>query len=147
MKLSRKSEYALLAMIYMAEHYKDGPIKGKDIAGSNNIPKLYLDQIMSMLRGGRYVRSQRGSSGGYRLAKNPRDITIAEILRLMDGALAPVESVSKFFFRHGPIEQNANLLNLFKNIRDYIADKLETTTLADMIEKIEKTPVNQPADL
>lgn len=69
------------------------------------------------------------------LAKHPSKISIAEVVRLMDGALAPVESVSKYFYESTPIEQNKALINVFKDIRDYVAKKMETTTFADLTKK------------
>lgn len=73
--------------------------------------------------------------GGYLLGKPPEKITLAEILRLIDGALAPVESASKMFYDHSPIEQSDSLVNIFKDIRNFISDKLEKTTFADLVEK------------
>ena len=69
------------------------------------------------------------------LAKHPKKISLAEIVRLMDGALAPVESVSKYFYDETPISKNRQLIKVFKEIRDYISKKLEGTTFADLIKK------------
>ncbi|OHD63787.1 MAG: Rrf2 family transcriptional regulator [Spirochaetes bacterium RBG_13_51_14] len=133
MKLSTKSEYACLALIDLAEHYAKGLIKSEDIARRKKLPKKFLDQILFTLKNSGYVKSKRGSAGGYRLAKTPSQITIAEILRLMDGALAPVYSVSTYFYEKTPIEQNKKMLKILKEIRDYVAEKLEKTTLADIV--------------
>ena len=69
------------------------------------------------------------------LAKAPNKITLAEIVRLMDGALAPVESVSKYFYEQTPISKNKPLITVFREIRDYVSKKLESTTFADLIKK------------
>lgn len=82
-----------------------------------------------------YLRSKRGAEGGYMLAKPPKKISLAEIVRLMDGALAPVESVSKYFYDKTPISKNKQLIKTFKDIRDFIANKMEKTTFADLIKK------------
>ncbi|MNP51229.1 HTH-type transcriptional regulator CymR [compost metagenome] len=92
-----------------------------------------MEQILSLLKGTGYVRAVRGISGGYKLSKAPEEITLAEIIRLMDGALAPVESVSEYFYENSPIEQNQNLVKVFRDIRDYISEKLENTTIKDLI--------------
>ena len=134
MKLSKKSEYACLAIIELAENYDKEYIKINDIAKRWSIPKKFLEQILLVLKISGYVSSKQGSEGGYRLAKTPDQITLAEIIRLMDGALAPVESVSKYFYKNTPIEQNKKILNVFVDIRDYVSDKLEKTTFADIIE-------------
>ena len=135
MKLSRKSEYACLALIALAENYNNGVLKIMDIAQSKKIPQKYLEQILLILKGNGYVKSRRGYMGGYLLGKPPGEITLAEILRLIDGALAPVESASKMFYEHSPIEQSESLVSIFKDIRNFISNKLESTTFADLVNK------------
>jgi Rrf2 family cysteine metabolism transcriptional repressor len=132
MKLSRKSEYACLALIDLAENVDKGNVRTRDISARRKIPRKYLEQILLLLRRAGYVRSVRGAEGGYRLAKDPGKVTLAEIVRLMDGALAPVESASKYFYGRTPIEGQKKLLRVFKDIRDYVAKKLERTTLSDI---------------
>ena len=78
------------------------------------------------------MRSRRGTGGGYRLARDPASISMAEVIRLLDGALAPVESVSRYFYEPTPISRNAHLLEVFGEIRDFVSDKLENTTFADL---------------
>ncbi|MBD3391415.1 MAG: Rrf2 family transcriptional regulator [Chitinivibrionales bacterium] len=132
MKLSSKSEYACLALVDLTERYGLGLSTIAGIAERKNIPKKFLEQILLVLKRAGYVKSRKGAEGGYRLNKPPRQISVAEIVRLMDGALAPVESVSKYFYEPTPIEQCKPLVSIFRNIRDYIARKLETTTFADL---------------
>lgn len=133
MKLSRKSEYACLALIDLARHYNGSPVKIMDIAQRNNIPKKYLEQILLALKGNGYVKSIRGAEGGYKLSKEPCKIALAEIIRLIDGPLAPVQSVSTYFYENTPIEQNQKLIEVFKDIRDYISKKLENVTIEDLM--------------
>ena len=104
-----------------------------DIAGAKEIPKKYLEQILLALKRSRYVKSKMGAEGGYALAKPPEEITLAEIIRLMDGALAPVLSVSEYFYESTPVERSGNLLRVFAEIRDFISKKLESTTFADLL--------------
>jgi Rrf2 family protein len=85
------------------------------------------------LRQNRYVQTRRGANGGYRLMRPANQITIAEIVRLMDGPLAPTESVSKYFFSVTPLSQEPKMLAVCKEIRDYIANRLEKLTLADLV--------------
>jgi Rrf2 family transcriptional regulator, cysteine metabolism repressor len=135
MKLTVKSEYACLAMIALAEQFDSGEvITIARISEQKSIPKKYLEQILLALKRGGYVRSRKGPEGGYGLAKKPEEINVAEIVRLMDGALAPVESVSKYFFEHTPIEKCPKLLNVFKTIRDYISETLEGITFKELTE-------------
>lgn len=133
MKLTTKSEYSILALIYIARHQKKGFVKIEDICAKYDIPAKYLEQLFYVLKGNRYVQTKRGISGGYRLAKPSEKITIAEIVRLMDGALAPVESVSKYFYSHTKIEQEKKLIKVFREIRNFIANKLENLTLKDLV--------------
>jgi len=134
MKLSAKSEYAFLALILLAEHYDSNKlISIAEIARQQDIPKKYLEQILLILKRAGFVKSYKGADGGYKLAKKPKLIHAAEIIRIMDGALAPVESVSKYFYEPTPIEKSKKLLAVFKQIRDYISDTLEKVTLADLI--------------
>ena len=133
MRLSLKSEYACLALIDLAEHRDDDRTRIEEIARRKNIPKKYLEQILLILKKAGHVKSKRGAGGGYSLAKSPGQLTIAEIIRLMDGPLAPVSSVSTYYYEASPIEQNRPLLAIMKAIRDHIAEKLETATFGDLV--------------
>jgi Rrf2 family cysteine metabolism transcriptional repressor len=133
MKLTTRSEYALLALLYLARHPTDDYVTVETIAAAQGIPHKYLEQIMLALKRARYVRSSKGQRGGYRLAKTSRKIPIADIVRLFDGALAPTESVSEHFYESTPVEREKNLVALFRDIRDYAADKLEKTSLEDVL--------------
>jgi len=132
-RLSRKCEYACLAMIDLAERHEEGVVSAGGIAKRKSIPKKYLDQILHALKTSGYLRSVRGAQGGYRLAKAPEQISLAEIIRLMDGSIAPTESVSQYFYQKTPIETSRKVLEVFRDIRDYAARKLENTTLADIV--------------
>ena len=134
-KLSKKSEYAILALIDLARNYEGEPVKINDLAIKNKIPKKYLEQILLNLKGSGYVKSIRGANGGYKLGKEPSQINMAEIIRLIDGALAAVHSVSTYFYEHTPIEQNEKLIVIFKDIRDYVSNKLENITLEDLLKE------------
>ena len=133
MKLTTKTEYLLLALIYIARQQKNTFVKIEDICAKYDIPKKYLEQLFMVLKQGRYIQTKRGAGGGYRLARPAKEITIAEIARLMDGALAPSESVSKFFYAHTPLEQEKKIIKVLKEIRDFIAYKLEKLKLSDLI--------------
>jgi Rrf2 family transcriptional regulator, cysteine metabolism repressor len=134
MKLSTRSEYACLALIDLAERYGGGPVKTGDIARRKKIPRKYLEQILFTLQRSNYVLSRRGVHGGHSLARDPAEITLAEIVRRMDGALAPSKSVSEFFYEPRPIEQAKPLMRVLRDIRNYIARRLEATSFADLVE-------------
>ncbi len=132
MKLTFRSEYALLALVYLSRHNTEGFISVETIAQAQDIPRKFLEQILLALKRAKYLRSCKGQHGGYRLAKRADKITLAEVIRLFDGALAPTESVSHYFYESTPIEKEGSLVRVFKDIRDYVSDKLESTTLADV---------------
>ncbi len=134
MKLSTKSEYAFLALLECAEAYTEGRrVKMDEIAEHRNVPKKYLEHILYQLKQAGIIKTKRGASGGILLSKPPEQITLAEIVRLMDGALAPTLSVSQYFYESTPLEQSKEFMHFFKDIRDYLAQKLESTTLADLM--------------
>jgi Rrf2 family transcriptional regulator, cysteine metabolism repressor len=133
MKLTSRSEYALLALVHLARQQPDEYISVETISKAQKIPPKFLEQIMLALKHGRYVYSVKGQHGGYRLAKSPEKISLAEVIRLFDGALAPTESVSKYFYEATPIEKEKGLVKVFKRIRDQVSDTLESTTIADVM--------------
>ena len=132
MKLTTKSENALVALIYIARNEEQGFIKVEDICKEYGISKKYLEQIFSFLKQARYLKTKTGASGGYKLAKPAKKISVAEVIRLMDGALAPTSAVSKYFFEHTPLEKEKKVMRFFKEIRDYISDKVERLKISDL---------------
>jgi Rrf2 family transcriptional regulator, cysteine metabolism repressor len=132
MKLTSRSEYALLALVFLARHEKDGFISVETIAQAQTIPPKFLEQILLALKRAKYLHSIKGQKGGYRLGKPAGNISLAEIIRLFDGALAPTESVSINFYEPTPIEKEQQLIQVFMDIRNYTSNKLETTSIADV---------------
>ncbi|MEI6034590.1 MAG: Rrf2 family transcriptional regulator [Verrucomicrobiae bacterium] len=132
MKLTSRSEYALLAMVHLARCPTGEFVSVEAIAHAQGIPKKFLEQIMLLLKRDRCVRSAKGNRGGYQLARPADEIFLSEIIRLFDGALAPTESVSKYFYESTPIEREEKLVGVLRDIRDYISDKLESTTIEKM---------------
>ncbi len=133
MKLTTKSEYTILALLYIARQPEDSFVKVDDIVSKCDIPKKYLELLLMTLRQNRLIKTKRGKQGGYQLAKPADQISLASVIRLMDGALAPTESVSTYYYSDTPISKEPKLLGVFKDIRDYISDKLEKLTLNDLI--------------
>ena len=132
MRLTAKSEYALLALVHLARHDEEGFLSVQEIAEAQELPPRFLEQIFMTLKRARYVRSLKGPRGGFQLARPAGKITLAEVIRLIDGALAPTESASKYFYESTPIEKETRLLRVFKDIRDYVSNRLEKTTIADV---------------
>jgi Rrf2 family protein len=133
MKLTARSEYALLALEHLARQDSGEVVSADSIARAKDIPLKFLEQILLTLKRARYLRSTKGQRGGYQLAKPAEAVTLAEIVRLFDGALAPTESTSKHFYGPSPIEKERRLLRLFREIRDLVSNRLEAATIADML--------------
>ncbi len=132
MKLTNKSEYALLALAALARNYGKGLVSGDDLSERQGVPKRFLQQILFSLKRAGYVRSVKGQEGGYELSMDPAKITVAEIVRFFEGPLAPTTSVSKNFYEPSPIEGEKGLMSLFSRIRNEVAAILESTTLAEV---------------
>lgn len=132
MKLTSRSEYALLALIYLSRQTGREFVSVETIASAQKIPAKFLEQILLTLKRARFLSSSKGQQGGFKLARLPKSISLAEIIRLFDGALAPTESVSKYFYEPTPIEKEKGLIRVFSEIRDYVSEKLEKTTLEDL---------------
>ena len=133
MKLTSRCEYALLALVFLGRQ-KTGQLSPvEEIGRAQDIPVKFLEQIMLALKRARFVRSSKGRNGGYQLAKPADQISLAEVVRLFDGAIAPTESVSEHFYEPTPLEKEKNLVEVFRELRDYAADKLEATTIGNML--------------
>ena len=133
MRLTTKSEYSLLALIYIARNIPKGFAKIEDICREYKLPKKYLEQLLMILKRSGYLKTKRGAGGGYGLAKPPSKISVADIIRLMDGALAPTESVSMYFYSETPLMKEWKIMSVFKEIRDYASKKLERLKLSHLV--------------
>jgi Rrf2 family transcriptional regulator, cysteine metabolism repressor len=133
LQLSTKVRYAARAMIEIARSYKDEPIQLNDIACKQEISVKYLEQIMSPLRARGYVRTQKGSRGGYHLAVNPEDITLYDIVVSIDGTLAPVSCVDN----EASCDRSINCVtrNVWSRMRDAMQNELQAKTLAELIDE------------
>jgi Rrf2 family protein len=133
LKLTTRSEYALLALVYLGRRRNEGFVTVEAIANAQQIPVKFLEQILLALKRAHCVRSVKGQHGGYQLAKPPAEITLAEVIRLFDGALAPSLSASRHFHESTPVEREPKLLAVFKEVREFVAEKLERTTIANVL--------------
>jgi Rrf2 family protein len=133
MKISQKGLYALQAMMMLARHHNQGAIKIRDIAYEENLPEKFLELILLELKNARIVESVRGAKGGYQLRRDPGEIQLSEIIRLIDGPLAPfadAEQLRTLIDRDIP---HRALYRVFLDVRDAAAKILEHTTLAQLI--------------
>ena len=136
MKLSKKSEYGLRALIELTAQHKGAPLQRQDIARRQHIPVEYLEQILLRLRNAGLLASRRGVSGGYSLIKSPEEITLGQVIRILDGPLAPIGCVSKTAYQkcHDcPYARRAHcpLQDAMGEVRNAIADILDHYSLKD----------------
>jgi len=132
MRVSREGEYALRAMIELALRHGEGPVSVAAISERESIPKEFLQQILRELRQAGLVHSTRGVQGGYSLQRSPERITLAEVLRVIDGPLAPLSCVSSWAHRPCERERSCGLYSVMLDVRNAIAGILESTTLEDV---------------
>jgi len=132
-KLTARSEYALLALVYLGRQNPEDLVSADAIARAQGIPPRFLEQILLTLKRAKYLHSTKGPRGGYKLAKRIDAVTLAEIIRLFDGALAPTDSASRYFYKPSPIEKERRLLRVFREVRDLVSNRLEAITIADML--------------
>ncbi len=134
MKISTKGRYALRMMIDLAEHQGEGFVSLKDIAARQGISKKYLEQIIPILNRSDFLQANRGSQGGYRLAKAPKDYTVKDVLELTEGSLAPVACLDTT-----PVgcerSETCVTLPLWKGLAEVIENYLDSVTLQDLLER------------
>lgn len=135
MRLSKKGEYALRAMIVLALHFDKGPLMIREIAQRERLPRKFLEQILLELRKAGLLKSKRGVGGGYSLLRPPDEITFAEVIRTIDGPLAPLSCVSQWAHVSCPDEKTCGLYSVMLDVRNAIAEILEGITLADVCKR------------
>jgi Rrf2 family protein len=132
--LSQRAKYALRAMIHLAGRREAAPISVTEIAGETDIPRAFLEQIVSDLKRRNLLVSTRGKQGGFRLARKPSEISFAEIIRHIDGPLALAPCASRTAYRPCPECEDVKTCAIRRTLlaaRDATAKILEKTTLAD----------------
>src|SRR5512136_1375329 len=144
MRLSTKGEYASRAMLELSRRYQDGPIHSREISKAQEIPQNFLEQILLLLKRAGYLKSRKGRKGGYLLAKAPGEINVAEIIRVMDGPLAPIDCVSVMAHETCPMEGTCGLRWLWKDVRDAVAEILEKTTFDDLVRRSRQAAGGHP---
>ena len=135
--MSKKCKYGLKALIHLAKRYGGGPVLTDDIAKSEHIPKKFLELILLDLKHAGYVRSKQGTKGGYRMVQDPSQITLAEIYRLFDGAIALLPCVSQKFYEECddcPDEKACRLKRVFIDVREKTYDLLSGITIESFLD-------------
>ena len=147
MKLSLRGEYALRALLVLGLNYDLPLVRIQSISDQQNIPKRFLEQILNDLKSAGFVQSRRGVAGGYRLAKRPEEITLAAVVRHIEGALAPVSCVSERFYEKCscPDESRCAIRSAMKEVREAVVRVAERITIAELCNRardLQQTPLD-----
>jgi len=132
MRVSQKGLYALEAVMLLARRYEQGTVKIHDIASDEKLPEKFLELILLELKHARIVESVRGAKGGYRLKRSPSKIFLGEIIRTIDGPLAPFEDAESLRRLVEDDEKHSALFRVFLAVRNAASDILDHTSLADI---------------
>jgi Rrf2 family protein len=138
MKLSKRGEYALRALIDFGIAYELGRplLKIGELVEKERLPVKFLEQILTQLRGAGYIETKRGKAGGYFLAKPPKEVSLGQVIRLIDGPLAPISCVSVTAYERCtcPDEAHCGLRMLMLDVRNAIARILDRYVLGDVVD-------------
>jgi Rrf2 family protein len=140
MKLSVRGEYALRALIVLGLNYEQPVVRIQTISKLQNIPQRFLEQILNDLKSAGILESKRGVGGGYRLRVPPERITLAQVIRHLEGPLAPVSCVSEKFYERCscPDEAKCGIRSVMKEVRDAIVKVLDEVTVAQLCDRVRK---------
>ena len=141
--LSSKAKYGLKAMVHLARREGDGTILIADIAETERIPRKFLDAILLELKTRGYLISKKGKGGGYALARPAKSIAVGDVIRVLDGPLAPVPCVSRGAYRRCEdcVDEDAcSVRAVMQDVRDALAQILDNMTLYEMANRRTATP-------
>ena len=141
MKISTRGRYALRTMVDLAQHGGEGLVTLKDVAARQDLSQKYLEQIVTQLSKAGLVKGTRGPQGGYKLARDPRDYTVAEILEQVEGSLAPVECLEA---ETNTCERCSSCatIDMWTGLYKVVTDYLGNITLADVVQRANATAGN-----
>ncbi len=134
MKITKKGEYALEALLDLASFYGEKTLTLRELSVKNRIPYKFLEQIMMILKRHGFVESLKGKFGGYTLARSPKTITLGEVIRAVEGSLSPLATTPEIKKR-AKQDKHPGLYVTFLEVRNAIAGILDQNTLADVCDK------------
>ncbi len=136
MKVSTRGEYGMRAMVELSRHFGSGPTSLAAVAQASSVPPAYLEQLIGPLRKAGLVVSKRGAHGGYELARDPGEIAIGDVYRVLEGPVAPMDCVSEEEPEElCPLIDGCVTRLAWLKVRDSISTVLDSTTLADLLEE------------
>ena len=145
MKVSTRGDYASRALLSLALHGEGGsPTSVKDVAERTGLPQPYLEQILLALKGAGLVRSKRGVGGGYVLAREPEEISLAQIVAAVDGPIVAGDFGAPHENGACDHEGQCVLLSVWADLGQQIRDQLQSLTLAEMVQRAQGTAASPP---
>ncbi len=145
--LSKKTKYAINALVYLGRRYEQGPILIAQIAEAQHIPQKFLESILLDLRNAGILSSKKGKGGGYYLIKPPEEVNMADVMRLFDGAIAFLPCVTyKYYERCEECRDEATcgIRDVFREVRDATVEILKGATLSEIINREERLTAGKP---
>jgi Rrf2 family protein len=140
--LSKKAKYAIKALLALADHDREEPVRIADLARDEQIPAKFLELILLDLRNQGILQSRKGKGGGYLLARDPADIFVGQIVRMFDGPLAPVPCASQTGYVRCADCRNEDVCGVrlaMREVRDATAKILDGTSIAALRRQVERT--------
>jgi Rrf2 family cysteine metabolism transcriptional repressor len=147
MRITKKGEYALRALVDLALNYRKGLRQIQDIVREEAIPEKFLEQILVVLKNAGFIQSKRGIGGGYSLSRPPNEISLGEVIRLVDGPLAPLGCVSQTMQVKCPKEITCGIRSVMLDVRNATAEILDRVTLADVCNRTKGMVERKPGYL
>ena len=135
MKVSKRGEYGMRALCHLAEQYGRGLVRVKSIALEEEIPRKFLEGILLELKRARFLSSRRGNDGGYALARAPETIFVGQIMRLLDGPLAPMASAVELREMMDRNPKRIGFYAMVMDVRNAVSEILDNTSLADVLKR------------
>jgi Rrf2 family transcriptional regulator, cysteine metabolism repressor len=134
-KISQRGLYALKALLHLAEAHEGGVVRIRSVAEAEEIPEKFLESILLALKNARIVSSQRGREGGYRLRRPPGEILLGDVVRLIDGPLAPFGDAVELQHRVRTETRHPGLFDVFLEVRNADSAIMDRTSLADLLAR------------
>ena len=138
MKVSKRGQYGMRALCHLAETFGQGVVQIREIARRESIPAKFLEGILLELKHAGIVRSRRGIDGGYELAREPKDVMLGQVMRVLDGPLAPLGSAAELKELMKTDPRQAGFYSVLMDVRDAAATILDKTSLSDVVTRNSK---------
>ncbi len=136
--ISKKTKYGLQSLLFLARAYQQGDVLIGVLAKEEKIPQKFLEAILLQLKNHGLLRSKKGKGGGYRLNRPPQEITLGQVIRILEGPIAPVSCVSQTAYQpclECKDEASCAIRLVMQDVRDAISNVLDKTTLGDMLKR------------